>query len=285
MNETVEERAPAAPAGLRGRVAPERAVLRIDGDDPRGFLQGLATNDMRRLERGPVYAALLTPQGKYLFDFIVTPAPEGDGVLLDLAADRAPALAARLGMYRLRRKLTIAPADLQVVQLWGEGWERAPGVLPDPRHPGLGGRVLTAEPEAALAGAAQADAQERLALRVALGVPASGVDLIPEETYILEAGFERLNGVDFRKGCYVGQEIVARMKHKTQLRKGLARVALEGAAAPGAELTTEDGRAAGRLGSVAGKVALAHLRFDRAEDPLRAGAARARLLERLVPGE
>ncbi len=270
----------AAQAGpLRGRVAAERAVLRIDGTDARGFLQDLVTNDVGRIDAGPVYAALLTPQGKYLFDFILSADPETGGVLIDVAADRAQALAQRLAMYRLRRDVRIADAGLGVAEVWGAGWRDVPGAAADPRDPRLGGRVIAPDPETALAGVPRADAGDRAALLVRLGVPTSGIDLIPEETYPLEAGFERLHGVDFRKGCYVGQEIVARMKHKTQLRKGLARVSVRGAAAPGDEIETEDGRAAGRLGSVAGDEALAHLRFDRADGPLRAGAAEIRRID------
>ena len=111
------------------------------------------------------------------------------------------------------------------------------------------------------------------ALRVANCIPQSGVELIPDETYILEAGFERLHGVDFRKGCYVGQEVTARMKHKTELRKGLAPVAVDGPAAPGTEITA-DGKTAGTLLTRAGDRAIAYLRFDRANGEMRAGAAR-----------
>ena len=113
------------------------------------------------------------------------------------------------------------------------------------------------------------------ARRIALGVPETGVELRPDDAYILEMGFERLHGVDFRKGCYVGQEVTARMKHKTELRKGLARVALDGAAAPGTEIL-RDGRAVGTLLTTAGDRALAYLRFDRAEGELTAGGARVR---------
>jgi folate-binding protein YgfZ len=119
-----------------------------------------------------------------------------------------------------------------------------------------------------------ADRHEYDALRVAAGVPETGVELVPDDTYILEAGFERLNGVDFRKGCYVGQEVTARMHHKTELRKGLVRVRVEGTAPPpGTEIRAEDGRAAGTLFSVCGGQGLAHLRYDRAAGPTTAGEA------------
>ena len=113
-------------------------------------------------------------------------------------------------------------------------------------------------------------------MRVAHLIPETLIELIPDETYILEAGFERLNGVDFRKGCYVGQEVTARMKHKTELRKGLALVDITGAAPPGTPITA-DGKEAGMLFTRSGDRAIAHLRFDRADGPLRAGAADVRL--------
>ncbi|MEM0944029.1 MAG: tRNA-modifying protein YgfZ, partial [Pseudomonadota bacterium] len=111
------------------------------------------------------------------------------------------------------------------------------------------------------------------ALRVALTVPEAGAELLPDETFILEAGFERLHGVDFRKGCYVGQEVTARMKHKTTLRKGLVQVAVEGSADPGTEIVAGSGKPAGKLFTQAGGLGLAHLRFDRAGVGMRAGDA------------
>lgn len=272
----------AAATDRRGLAAPDRALLRIGGEEARDWLQSLVTNDVRRLAPGrAVYAALLSPQGKYLFDFVLVDAGDGT-VLLDAAADRVAALAQRLGMYRLRRKVTVETCDLAVALVWGgEGAPEASGalVLRDPRAEGLGWRLYAPDAASALAaaGAAPAEAADWAALRVAQGVPESGVELIPEDSYILEAGFDRLNGVDFRKGCYVGQEVTARMRHKTELRKGLVRVAVEGEAPPpGAEVVDADGRPAGVLFTVAGGEGLAHLRHDRAEGPLRAGGAALR---------
>lgn len=244
----------------------DRAVLRVSGPEARDFLQGLVTNDVRRLADGPVYAALLTPQGKYLFDFLLV-ADGDEAVLVDVAAGRAAALAQRLGVYRLRAKVAIEATDLAVVIGTGPVPD---GGFADPRDPGLGWRALVADPAPLLAGRAVLTAAARAAARVALAVPEAGVELTPDDSYILEMGFERLHGVDFRKGCYVGQEVTARMKHKTTLRKGLARVALDGpledgAPPPGTEIT-RDGRAVGTLLSAAGDRALAYLRFDRTED-------------------
>lgn len=255
-----------------------RTLLRIAGDDAREWLQGLVTNDVRRLAPGvAVYAALLSAQGKYLFDFVLLEDTDG-ATLLDVAADRATALAQRLSLYRLRRKVTVEPAEgMGVVLVWGGAVApEDPIVVPDPRDAALGWRVYANDPLAALAEmhATPANRAEYDTLRVAACVPETGIELIPEETYILEAGFERLHGVDFRKGCYVGQEVVARMHHKATLRKGLVRVAVDGPApGPGTEILAADGRAAGTLHTVAGAQGLAHLRFDRAEGALRAGDA------------
>ncbi len=257
---------------LRGFHDDSRAVLRLSGADVRDWLQDLVTNDVRRLAPDrAVYAALLTAQGKYLFDFFIIDAGH-DAVLLDVAADRAPALAQRLGLYRLRRAVAIAPTEFAVALVWG-GAPPAQA-LADPRDPALGWRLYGPDAAALLAGVAPATRAEHDALRVACAAPASGVELIADDSYILEMGFERLNGVDFRKGCYVGQEVTARMRHKTDLRKGLVRVRVDGPPPPpGTPLATADGKPAGTLFTVAGGEGLAHLRFDRADGPLSAGAA------------
>ena len=240
-----------------------RRLVSLTGPDSLSFLQGLVTNDVLRLkEPGLVYAALLTPQGKFLVDFFI--ANTGDALLLDLPEAFAEATLRRLNMYRLRAQVQIAPSDLTVS--WGLG--PAPeGALPDPRHPALGWRYYGA--------ALPQQPVDWDAIRVAELIPESGIELIPDETYILEAGFERLNGVDFRKGCYVGQEVTARMKHKTELKKGLVRLRLAAPVAPGTPVTLPDGREAGRIGTVSGLRALAHLRFDRLAGPLMAGDTQA----------
>ncbi len=251
---------------MQGETATGRCVLRITGADREPFLQGLVTNDLRRLAEGPVYAALLTPQGKYLADFLLL--AQGEAILLDVAGVLAPDLLRRLSMYRLRADVEIA--ETGIVPRRGLGVP-PPGAVADPRHPALGWRAYDGAP-------AGEPAIDWDAIRVQHVIPESGIELIPGETFILEAGFERLHGVDHRKGCYVGQEVTARMKHKTELRKGLVAVAVEGAAEPGAEITGADGRAAGTLFTRSGERAIAHLRFDRAEGGMRAGAARVRQL-------
>ena len=236
-----------------------RVIFRIGGEDRLTFLQDLVTNDIGRLAEGPVYAALLTPQGKYLADFFLT--DEGESLLLDVAEPLAEDLQQRLTMYKLRSKVTLERTELSVRRGTGPAPE---GAVADPRHPDMGWRLYGPE--------GGDDGTDFDAIRVAHVIPATGVELIPNETFVLEAGFERLNGVDFRKGCYVGQEIVARMKHKTELRKGFARVAVEGEAPVGTPIE-HDGKPAGTLYTQSGGHGLAYLRFDRAGGDMRAGDA------------
>lgn len=264
---------------LQGFVDSERAVLRMEGSDVRAVLQNTITNDVDRLAPDrAVYAALLTPQGKYLFDFFLVEAADG-AVLIDTPAGRAAELAQRLKMYCLRRDARVSgEAGLGVALAWGgDSAPEAAGaiVVPDPRNPALGWRLYAADPAAALgaAGATESTHAAWQALRVAHLVPESGVELVPGETFILEANFEALNGVDLKKGCFVGQEVTARMKHKTELRRRLVQVRVEGHAPPGTPVTA-GGRPAGTLYTQADGRGLAHLRIDRAEGPLEAGAAR-----------
>jgi folate-binding protein YgfZ len=245
-----------------GEAEPDRRLYRIAGADREGFLQGLISNDARRIAAGPVFAALLTPQGKYLADFIL--APSGEAIILDIHAAVAEATVKRLMLYRLRADVQIAPAD--GLHLHRGTGPVPPDAHPDPRHPALGWRAYRRAPPGPAA-------TDWTAIRLAHCIPETGIELIPNDSYILEAGFERLNGVDFRKGCYVGQEVTARMKHKTELRKGLVPVAVTGDAAPGTPILTGDGREAGVLYTNAGGRGIAYLRFDRARGPMRAGAA------------
>jgi len=192
-----------------------RKVLRIGGSDARSFLQNLVTNDVDWIDAGPVWAALLTPQGKYLVDFFMV--AKGDAVLLDVDAAYAASLAQRLSMYRLRADVTVEETEITVAN--GDG-PPPEGAFADPRDAELGWRAYDG----------RAGTHDLTEARVRLVVPETGVELVANDTYPLEAGFERLNGVDFRKGCYVGQEVTARMKHKTELRKGFVGVEVEGAA-------------------------------------------------------
>ncbi|MEM0988261.1 MAG: folate-binding protein [Pseudomonadota bacterium] len=258
----------------------DRGVIAFEGSDARDVLQGVVTSDVDALAPGrAVYTALLTPQGKYLFDFFLIDG--GDRVLIDVQAARALPLAQRLSMYCLRRDArAVSGPAWEVAQVWGGPGDSAPKgaalTVQDPRLPELGwrcygqdiGRMLTDG-----GGVIMTTPDAWIAHRIAHNVPESGIELVPEDTFILEAGFERLNGVDFRKGCYVGQEVTARMKHKAQLRKGLVQVTVQGHADPGTPITATGGKAAGTLFSSHGGAGLAHLRYDRAGPDMTAGGA------------
>ncbi|WP_306152821.1 folate-binding protein YgfZ [Roseovarius sp. MMSF_3281] len=235
-----------------------RRIFKITGTEAQDFLQGLITNDVKRLDEGLVYAAVLTPQGKYLADFFLY--GQEDAIILDVDDSLASGLVQRLNMYKLRADVQIAESDLKVQRGTGPAPQ---GALPDPRHPDLGWRLYGAQ--------GGDDGTDWDAIRVAHCIPETGIELTPD-TFILEAGFERLNGVDFKKGCYVGQEVTARMKHKTELRKGLATVDVTGEAPVGSEITA-NGKVAGTLFTQSGGRGIAYLRFARAKGPMQAGEA------------
>ncbi|WP_224815908.1 folate-binding protein YgfZ [Hasllibacter sp. MH4015] len=239
-----------------GERANDRTVLRIAGADAHGFLQGLVTRDPGA---GLTYSALLTPQGKYLADFFLL--DRGDDLLLDVTSDLAPALVQRLSMYRLRADVVIEEAGVSVARGLGEAPE---GAFADPRDPSLGWRAYGVD--------GGDPAIDWNAIRVAACIPETNVELIPNDTYILEAGFDRLSGVDHRKGCYVGQEVTARMKHKTELRKGLVTVDVAGTAPVGTDILAGE-KSVGTLYTQANGQGIAFLRFDRAKGPMQAGDA------------
>lgn len=236
-----------------------RTVFRITGTEAQSFLQGLITNDVTRLDQGMVYAALLTPQGKYMADFLLSRDAEG-AILLDVHSDLAAMLQTRLTMYKLRADVSITLTDLKALRGTGPAPQ---GALADPRTPELGWRAY-GETEGD-------DGTDWDAIRTRLCIPETGIELTPD-SYILECGFERLNGVDFRKGCYVGQEVTARMKHKTELKKGLVTLAIDGAAPIGTPIEA-GGKPAGTLFTQSDGRAIAYLRFDRMAQAMQAGSA------------
>lgn len=236
----------------------DRSVISLSGADRVSFLQGLVTNDVTKADGSIIYTALLTPQGKFIADFFVL--GQDDRLLIDVATSHVQSLGQRLMMYRLRAAVDIAQTDVIV----SRGTGSVPhGAFADPRHPQMGWRAYGDDDIS--------DSTDWDALRVAYLIPKTGVELTPD-TYVLEAGFEALHGVDFKKGCFVGQEIVARMKHKTVLKKGLSRVVINGTAASGDEITAA-GKPVGTLHTVSGNEGLAYLRFDRAEGEMQAGSA------------
>ena len=250
----------------------DRAVLRIGGDEARDFLQGLLTSDVTGAF--PVYAGLLTAQGKHQFDMILH---EGGGeILIDVAADHAEALIKRLTMYRLRRAVTIEASDVQVFARWDAFDDDPHGEhARDPRLPELGDRWLGFQ---ARGRASLADYRTH---RLALGVPdtAEMADLLWLETDAAE-----LHGVSFTKGCYVGQENTARMHHRDKLRRRLLPVRLSGAASDAPLMAGE--REAGTLRSRHGDLGMAYLRMEHADAPLtQDGAPIALLWPRWLPRE
>ena len=230
-----------------------RSIFRIIGEDRLPFLQNLVTND---ITQGPAWSALLTPQGKYLADFLTI--PDGDSLLLDVDTRLANDLLRRLTMYKLRAKLGIEPTDITVARGTGPAPE---GAIIDPRHAELGWRLY---------GGTGDDGTDWDAIRVAHTIPETLIELVPNDTYPLEAGFERLHGVDFRKGCYVGQEVTARMKHKTELRKGLRTLHIDGEAPVGTPIL-RDGKEVGTLYTQSGGRGIAYVRFDRLGEGMMAG--------------
>ncbi|PTX56736.1 hypothetical protein C8N43_1398 [Litoreibacter ponti] len=237
-----------------------RMLIEVTGGDREDFLQGLVTNDVAKLSDGLVYAALLTPQGKFQVDFLLV--PWKDAILIDVDASYGEALMRRLTFYKLRADVKLRESDIGVVRGLGDAPQ---GAFVDPRHPALGWRGYGP----GFAFEAQPDVNWD-ALRVQHCIPELGVELLPDESFILEVGFERLNGVDFKKGCYVGQEVTARMKHKTELRKGLTLVDVQGEAPVGTRIDA-DGRAAGTLYTQSGGRGIAYLRFDRTTPKMVAG--------------
>lgn len=248
---------------LAGETAANRQVWTVTGTDRFSFLQGLVSNDVLALERAPGirWAALLTAQGKYLADFFILRPPEADHLLIDINSGIAADTLRRLTLYRLRADVQITATDMPVTR----GLSDAPaGSWPDPRHPALGWRAYGLH-----GGPPSIDWD---AIRVAHCIPETGIELIPNDSYLLESGFERLQGVDFRKGCYVGQEVTARMKHKTELKKGLITVGIDGAAPVGTRVLSGE-KDAGTLFTQSRGKAIAWLRFDRMQD-MTAGDAR-----------
>ncbi|GAB6843218.1 hypothetical protein HNR00_002142 [Methylorubrum rhodinum] len=248
----------------------ERAVVAVTGADATAFLQGILTCNVETLPEGEArLGALLTPQGKIQFDFLVF-RDGADGFKLDVTAERAADLVKRLGLYRLRAKVSIgADPTLGVAAAW-DGAETAAETIRvrDGRLPALGERLYFTE------GAFSADASEAdyHAHRIALGVPEGGRDFAFSDAFPHEALMDQLGGVDFRKGCYVGQEVVSRMQHRGTARtRILPLVFAEGPApAPGTEVTA-GARTLGLTGSAAGGRGLATIRLDRLGDALAAG--------------
>ena len=265
----------------------DRGVILVEGADTGDFLQGLVTNDVERLgPDSPLYAGLLTPQGKYLHDFFMLRLDAT--VALDCERARVDDLMRRLTAYRLRARVSLEDASdrYAVVAIFGSGVPRleTASVYADPRLGALGWRALMpsddADEELEKANMKRGGMADYDALRLALGVPDGSRDILVEKSFLLEANFEELNGVDFNKGCYVGQENTTRQKRRGAVRKRLMRVDIDGAPPPPDTAIMLAGKPAGAMRSSDGDKGIALLRLEyvakarESGEPLRAGGAR-----------
>jgi folate-binding protein YgfZ len=263
---------------MKAALLPDRGVVKVSGDDARNFLNGLITTDLTLLQPGLArFAALLTPQGKITTDFLITEAPSGHGggFLIDCPRVLAQGLADKLGFYKLRAKVVVENLSdsLGVLAAWDGDLAMKPDLaFADPRNPTLGWRILVpqelAQKAADLIGAEMTDSTAYDAHRIACGVPRGGLDFIYGDAFPHETNMDRLHGVDFDKGCYVGQEVVSRMQHRGTARTRTVRIILDGAAPePGAAILAGD-KPVGTMGSAAGHNGLALVRIDRVADAL-----------------
>ncbi|HYM71939.1 MAG TPA: folate-binding protein [Stellaceae bacterium] len=262
----------------RFAVLEERGILAVAGQDRASFLQGLISNDTTRVsgERA-VYAALLTAQGKYLHDFIMVEV--GEAIWLDGEAARLADLKRRLSMYRLRAKVTLEERpDLAVAAVFGESPLGLPATcgaarpfgdgvaLVDPRLVALGARAILPRdglrPALTGTGAVEVDFADYDRLRLSLGVPDGSRDLVLDKSILLEAGFDELHGVDWQKGCYIGQELTARTKYRGLIKKRLFPVRIDGPAPQPGAIITQAGHEAGEMRSSRDGIGLALLRLE-----------------------
>jgi len=266
---------------MKAALLTDRGVVKIVGDGARNFLHGLVTADILNLTPGDArFCALLTPQGKIVADFIVTetPAADGGGFFLDVPRAIGPTLIEKFNLYKLRAKLIIEELSeiLGVLAAWDGSGKTGYGLCyPDPRLAALGLRVMLpphlAAAAAAELGAALVDAREYEAHRIGLGVPQGGVDFRYGDSFPHETDMDQLGGIDFAKGCYVGQEVVSRMEHRGTARARIVPVRYQ-AAAPEVGIAVLAGdRQVGIMGSTAAGHGLALLRLDRVAEALSHG--------------
>jgi|SRR6185312_15460289 hypothetical protein len=266
---------------MKAAFLPDRGVVKVAGEDVRNFLNGLVTTDVTQLAPGlGRFAALLTPQGKIIVDFLMTEAPagHGGGFLLDCPRPLAQPLADKLGFYKLRAKVTVENLsdNLGVIAAWGGELAVKPDLsFADPRDAALGWRILApqelAQKVADLTGADLVDSTAYEAHRIATGVPRGGLDFIYGDAFPHETNMDRLHGVDFDKGCYVGQEVVSRMQHRGTARTRTVRVTLESAPPEAGTAILAGDKPVGTMGSTSGERGLALIRTDRVADALEAG--------------
>ncbi|WP_310621035.1 CAF17-like 4Fe-4S cluster assembly/insertion protein YgfZ [Flexibacterium corallicola] len=251
----------------------ERGVLKVEGPDARVFLQNIITSDLDTLEVGKsAYSALLTPQGKVLWDFFIY-AEEEDSFLLELPIGELPEFQKRLVFYRLRAKVEILDISNEKTVIVGWGESLPDGYQLDPRLPALGIRFLASsqKPEEIFSKTLPKSQEQWNEHRIALGVPESGLDFSLGDVFPHDVDMDCLNGISFQKGCFIGQEVVSRMKHRGTARKRIIQVKAPDTL-PETDTPIEiDGKPAGTLSSSFGKTGLAMLRLDRVKTGIDAG--------------
>ena len=279
---------------MKAALLPDRGVVKVVGEGARTFLHGLVTADLLNVKAGEArYCALLTPQGKIIADFLAAEAPaqSGGGFFLDAPRARIPVLVEKLNLYKLRAKVIVEDLSeiLGVLAVWngasppspaapGAGAKEAIGLCSiDPRLPALGARIMLPPHLAAGAAAefraALVDAGDYEAHRIALGIPSGGIDFAYGDAFPHEADMDQLAGVDFAKGCYVGQEVVSRMEHRGTARTRAVPLRFAGAPPPSGAAIVAGERQLGHIGSAAAGRAIALLRLDRVADALAHGEA------------
>jgi folate-binding protein YgfZ len=266
---------------MKAALLPDRGVVKAAGGDARKFLNGLITTDLGKVTPAQSgFGALLTPQGKIIVDFLLAEAEaaDGGGFFFDCPRALAPALVQRLNFYKLRAKVAVEDLSesLGVLAIWEQPGRTEYGLCyDDPRLPELGLRCVLPP---ALAGEAAADLGARLveppayeAHRIALGIPRGGLDFIYSDAFPHETDMDQLGGVDFDKGCFVGQEVVSRIEHRGTARTRVVPVSYDGFAPEAGTPVSAGSKTVGTLGSTAQGHGLAMLRLDRAADALAAG--------------
>jgi folate-binding protein YgfZ len=266
---------------MKAALLPDRGVVKVAGGDARSFLHGLLSTDVLNLGPGAArFGALLSPQGKIIADFMVAEAPakDGGGFFLDISRTLAKPLVDKLNLYKLRSRVIVEDLSgiLGVLAAWDGNGATAFGLCyPDPRLPALGLRVTMpphrATEAAADLGATLVDANEYETHRIALGIPRGGVDFSYGDAFPHESDMDQLGGVDFAKGCYVGQEVVSRMEHRGIARTRAMTVRYDGAAPQAGIAVMAGERQVGTMGSAAAGRGLALLRLDRVADALAHG--------------
>ena len=266
---------------MKAAFLPDRGVVKVSGEDARTFLDGLLTTNVELVAPGlGRFGALLTPQGKIIVDFLVTEAPQahGGGFVFDVPLALAQTFATKLGFYKLRKKVTVDNLSSQLGVM--AAWDGRPATTPDlafedPRDPQLGWRMFVpddlVDETASALGAQVTDSYAYEAHRIACGAPRGGTDFIYGDAFPHETNMDRLHGVDFDKGCYVGQEVVSRMQHRGTARTRTVRVRLDGPVPEIGLPVTAGGKPVGTMGSSANGMGLALLRTDRVSDAVEAG--------------